>query len=52
MVNLTIFLRYSDILNFNNLNPQEMSSLAPFLILIIGVVFIFGLTLTPPKKDD
>lgn len=36
----------------NSLNPQEMSSIAPFLILIIGIVLIFGLTLKPPKKDD
>ena len=36
----------------NSLNPQEMSSIAPFLILIIGIVLIFGLTLKPPEKDD
>jgi tetratricopeptide (TPR) repeat protein len=35
-----------------SLNPQEMRNVAPFLILIIGMVLIFGLTLKPPKKDD
>lgn len=34
------------------LNPNEMRIIAPFLILIIGIVLIFGLTLKPPKKDD
>jgi len=35
-----------------SLSPQEMRNIAPFLILIIGIVLIFGLTLKPPKKDD
>ena len=35
-----------------SVNPEEMSSIAPFLILIIGIVLIFGLTLNPLEKDD
>ncbi len=35
-----------------NLIPQEMRNIAPFFILIIGIVLIFGLTLKPPQKDD
>jgi len=33
-------------------SPQEMRNIPPFLILIIGIVLIFGLTLKPPEKDD
>jgi tetratricopeptide (TPR) repeat protein len=32
--------------------PEEMRGVAPFLILIIVIVLIFGLKLKPPEKDD
>lgn len=35
-----------------SLNPQEMRNIPLFLILIIAIVLIFGLTLNPPEKDD
>lgn len=33
-------------------SPKEMGRAAPFLILAIGIVLIFGLKLKPPEKDD
>jgi len=33
-------------------NPEEMRSIAPFLIIGICVVLIFGLKFKPPEKDD
>lgn len=33
-------------------SPEEMGHIAPFLIIAIGIVLIFGLKLKPPKKDD
>ncbi len=33
-------------------SPEEMGGVAPFLIIAIGIVLIFGLKLKPPKKDD
>ena len=35
-----------------SLNPEEMRNVAPFLIIGICIVLIFGLKLKPPKKDD
>jgi tetratricopeptide (TPR) repeat protein len=34
------------------LNPEEMRNIAPFLIIGICIVLIFGLKFKPPEKDD
>ena len=33
-------------------NPEEMRNIAPFLIIGICIVLIFGLKFKPPEKDD
>ena len=33
-------------------SPEELRSVAPFLIIAVALVLIFGLRLKPPKKDD
>jgi tetratricopeptide (TPR) repeat protein len=36
----------------NYASPEELRSVAPFLIIAIALVLIFGLRLKPPNKDD
>jgi tetratricopeptide (TPR) repeat protein len=36
----------------NYASPEELRSVAPFFIIAIALVLIFGLRLKPPKKDD
>ena len=33
-------------------NPEEMRNIAPFLIIGICIILIFGLKFKPPEKDD
>jgi tetratricopeptide (TPR) repeat protein len=33
-------------------SPEELRSVAPFFIIAIAIVLIFGLRLKPPKKDE
>ncbi len=33
-------------------SPEELRSVAPFFIIAIVLVLVFGLRLKPPKKDD
>lgn len=35
-----------------SLNPNEMKNIAPFIILGVCIVVLFGLKLKPPNKDD
>ena len=36
----------------NYASPEEMRTIAPFLIIALAFVLIFGLKLKPPNKDD
>ncbi|MBW1980081.1 MAG: tetratricopeptide repeat protein [Deltaproteobacteria bacterium] len=33
-------------------SPEELRSVAPFLLILLALVLIFGLRLKPPEKDD